>query len=957
MRHALPAAAARLRSAWDDVAGPSVHRALFAAAALSVFGAAHLARLGVAPARIGAAILLASTAFALGARAFVRWRRRDDLAVVIARTVGLTEPALGAATLRAVHLAERAAVDESVGSADLADLHLTRLVSRASVPRIAARASKSAMRWSSAGVALGAAGLFLVLWEPFRVVEGLDVLCARKGEAPLDLPWLTDLEMVAHPPEYLHLDDQPVLAFAPTHLPRGTTLTVRGRPLHTGRNVRLTDGRTEAACAEDGSGSVACRFVVADTASLAIAAAFGEVRVRQPDRQEIVSIADALPTITVEGAPRTVKLLDEPSLAIHYEATDDHGLHEVDLVLRSAGTVERRVLSKPMADAKVDRGGYELRASDAFFRDHAYAPVEVTVEARDNDTVAGPKWGKSAAFMVVPPQVGEPEALRYEAMLRARDALTDLLAERLLQKVPAGPLAAAHLAREGEAQGKAVDAVKDVLGASYGGLRIRARYGALARGQLRRLSRALDKEKKASTVASHEELVGETEGVLLAFDAGARGLGFHDARQVSKRLADVADEAAVAAAAERLRPDAQGGKMRLDVAITVLGRGGEQLLRLGELGRDLGEIVGADLRRIARARGQNDLLHAELAARDLAARLRQPDPSFSGGGGGGVESGAPSGHGDGGETSGADGETAEGQRELAKLAQDHEGEADDVADALEHAASAEERKAMRDELREHARSIREAVRGLPRGGEPSPSAAEGSASAGRERAESMAGALEREEIVDAVKNGKEALQALRDAKKLADEARPLFGDDPIGGKAQKAGEALEDEIAWAEEAAAKLRTSAEARAKEQLDRSSKREKSLADRTRALAKKGDQGDASMPNETLDKLGDAEREMARASRSLGEGKGEEGLSHQRKAQRLLEMARGEQPEEGEKPSGREGGDGKELAKNAEVPGKDQHKGPEAFRRRVLDGLGGSADPALKEAVRRYAEGLLK
>src|SRR5581483_5814210 len=114
------------------------------------------------------------------------------------------------------------------------------------------------------------------------------------------------------------------------------------------------------------------------------------------------SIADRAPVVRVDGAPRTTHLLDEPSVAIHYEATDDHGLREVDLVLRAGTKEERRVLSRPAADATIDRGGYELRASDAFFS-RTFVPVEVRVEARDNDLVAGPKWGKSPSIIVIPP--------------------------------------------------------------------------------------------------------------------------------------------------------------------------------------------------------------------------------------------------------------------------------------------------------------------------------------------------------------------------------------------------------------------------------------------------------------------------------------------------------------------------------------------------------------------------
>ena len=96
-------------------------------------------------------------------------------------------------------------------------------------------------------------------------------------------------------------------------------------------------------------------------------------------------------------------------------------------------------------------------------------------------------------------------------------------------------------------------------------------------------------------------------------------------------------------------------------------------------------------------------------------------------------------------------------------------------------------------------------------------------------------------------------------------------------------------------------------------------------------------------------------------LGEGNGERGLRHQKDAQRLLEMAReqGEEAHEGESGE-REGvkeGDSKQLARTAEIPGKDRHKGPQEFRRRVMEGLGSSGDPVLREAVKRYAEGLLR
>src|SRR5690606_33597870 len=144
----------------------------------------------------------------------------------------------------------------------------------------------------------------------------------------------------------------------------------------------------------DGAGGVVAHFTVADSADLVVVARFGRVLIPEPDRQSIKSIPDLAPKVILEGAPRTATLLDEPDITIAYEATDDHGLGEVDLVLRSGTREERRVLSRPMTGAVADRGGIQLHHKDTFFR-QTFVPVRVTVEARDNDGVLGPKWGKS----------------------------------------------------------------------------------------------------------------------------------------------------------------------------------------------------------------------------------------------------------------------------------------------------------------------------------------------------------------------------------------------------------------------------------------------------------------------------------------------------------------------------------------------------------------------------------
>ncbi len=943
-------AIARLRAAWDAEVRPSTRRALTAVAAAVALGGAHVARIGSPLARGLAAGAIVVTLAVLAARAVVVRRRRDDLRRAVRSTVGAVDPELGGATLRALALVERAAADDRVGSPALAALHLRRLLARASRDRIQDRAALAGSRWAGAGLAAAVAAVAAVAAGPFRVVEGLDVLAARGGEAPLELSWIDGVEMTATPPEYLHEDRDVLLPFRPTMQPRGTTVEVRGRPIRGGRALVLTDGGAEVPFVDDGLGGVVARWTLGDTTTLQIAARFGEVRIRQPDEQRVVSIPDDAPKVTLEGAPRTVKLLEEPTISLRYEASDDHGLREVDLVLRAGVKEERRVLSRPAADARADRGGYELRASDRFLR-RTYIPVEVRIEARDNDPIAGPKWGKSEPIVIIPPQVGEPEALRYAALLRARDALTDLLAERMSQAPPGAADRAAHAAHEAEVQGSASRAVSDALAGDYGGLKVRGRAASLLRGQLARLEQALAGEKRSTTRERHDKLIEETEGVLLAFDAGLRGLGYRDTRSVARRLAEVADEAAAAATAV-IGGDRAGGAARADAAVTVLDGGGKQMLRLGELGLDLGEIVANDLRRIARARQREDWVHAELAARDLAARLRRPEPSFGGGGRGGVESGAPRDPRPG-EASSADGESADAERDLERLIHDHQAEMDSVSDALDKATSKEEMEALREEVRQHAEAIREAVRDLPRGG-GLPGSAESAAAAAREQAEAMAGSLEQGDLRQAIEAGHGAVRSLDEAKRIGDRSGGFFPEARAGREAGRAREPVAGELAWAEEALRKLRQATSDRAREALERSSSNEGSMAERARDLRSKGEGGDGHMPEDQLQNLGEAEQAMRDAQRALQEGDGDRGIERQRDAQRLLEMARGE--DAGEEDGG-EGDDGRRIARKADVPGKDKHKGPEDFRRRVLEGLGGSSDPRLKEAVRRYAEGLLK
>ncbi|MBK8255067.1 MAG: DUF4175 family protein [Polyangiaceae bacterium] len=942
----------RLRSSWDAEISPSVRRVIAALFALAFVLLALLARMGTQRARFAAAAIFAALILGAVARAVIVRKRRADPRRTIAEAVGRTDPDLSAATLRALSLSERTLQDDNAGSPALAALHLRRLLDRAPLDVIRRRAASLAAGWSVAALFIAGAALAIVVAEPFRIIEGLDVLAARNGTAPLPLFWVDDISMSATPPSYLHESEELLNPFTPVALPRGTKIAVRGTAVHSGRQLLISDGRTETPFVGDGGGGIVAHLTLTENSRIHIVAAFGDVRIPQADEQVITAIADEAPKVRVAGAPRTTRILDEPNIALTYEAEDDHGLREVVLSMRAGAREERRILSRPATDAKTDKGSVQLGPNDPFFR-KTYAPVEVRIEARDNDEVSGPKWGKSEAVIVVLPQAGEPEALRYAELLKARDQLTDLLAHRIETKFD--PKTSKDIvAAETDAQKRARQFTMEALGKTFAGLTPNGRMTALARGQWSRLDKSLDAFSKAPSQTTYDKLIHETEDALLAFDGGLRALAVRDTRAVAKRLADVADETALAAGALALGMDTESAALRLDASFGVLDSGGKQLLKLGELGLDLGEIVASDLRRIDRARKPSDFKHAELAAQDLAARLRKPDASFSGGGGGGggVESGgAPSM--DPSEASDADAEQAANEQELEDLARDHATEMNQVSQALDR-AEREEREAIKEAAREHAKNIRNAVKDLPKQGRPE--TAEAEAAAGRQEAEGMAGSLDSQNLKDAVERGKEALKALKEAKRLGGDS---FFDKSTGQKAAEAAETLERELKWAEEALEKLRKAARERAKEELSKSSKNEEKLAERARSLSEKAHRGNRTLDQDTLDRLTDAERAMREAQRALQEGDGEKGKKQQETAQRALEMAQNRKDDEsGDRSHGTdEDPRNKPIGGKADIPGKDKYKGPEAFRKRVMDGLSGPVDPALKEAVKRYAEGLLK
>jgi len=934
-----------------------------------------IARGGTMRARFGAwgALAVAAIGIAVVVRRDARgW---SDPREAIDRLAGDVDPIRAARAQRALGLLDEGRALHEGTSPDLAALHVRRALAALPSDAIERGANRIAHRFANATLLLALAVLALAVFAPWPIFEGLDVLLARSHKAPFAMTWLDEPLLHSRPPDYLHQTEYEEPAGGDLVFARGTLLTMRGAPIHPGRKLVLTDGTNEVPFVDDGQGNVIARWPVEGTVDLRVVARFGDVAIHEPEVTRVTSIADEDPVVKLEGAPKRIELAhteDSGEIAIRYQATDDHGLREVHLVLRSGAREERRVLARLDGETRTDEGGYVLRATDPFIK-KSHVPVEVRVEAKDNDPITGPKWGASAAFTIVPPDVGEPQAIRLEALRTLRDHFVDSLAWRMEHPVPTKRAdRRGMLAEEGKTVDDDAELLDATLSGEYAGIRVQGRLQALLRGQMRKVREAMTQEARVASPQTHAALVKTSEKIVLVADAIVGGLGQRDTRSSAKQLADVADDVVLGEAEEARDAERERGRMRADAGVGVLAGGAKSMRRLGELGRDIGEIVASDLSRIARGRTGGDWEHAELAARDLAARLREPDPSFGG------AKGAPSkGAGESGGERGADGEGGgekgdaddveqafnEAAQDLEQLAQDHANAMSKTENALANGASEDDVKAMNDEAKKHAEKVREAVRDLPKVGAGSESTS-GKSAAGREQAEQMARALEQGSPADAVSSGKNALQSLDEAERAA-RSDPWARWNNQGSDTEKAIDGakkkLEAEIAWAEQKVSDLRKMAAERAKDQLSQQGQDENAMAERTRKL---GDKGREQMPSGALDALGEAEKSMQHAADELRSGNPDQAIEKQREAQRQLEMAKqamGSQDDSNDssgQPGNDKDGDSADPTNGrTDIPKADDHKGPEDFRRRVTDGLSKPSSGRLKDAVRRYAEGLLR
>jgi len=615
----------------------------------------------------------------------------------------------------------------------------------------------------------------------------------------------------------------------------------------------FTDGSREELFADDGAGGVVARFTVRENASLRVAARFGDVRVDDDDAIDVEMVPDRMPAVELEGAPRTVKLVEIEKLDIKWVAHDDHGLREVDLVLRSGAREDRRVLGRFDGETKIERGGHAIAARDAFLR-RMFLPVVLTVEAKDNDPIDGPKWSKSAPITLLPPDLGQPEAERLTAIYSLRNELVDFLKWRAGQ---ADEKAAVRRVAARERLVALHARAQTILDATYAGATVVPGYAPSSSASSIFCRRGAPTRARRRSNASSWPSTSRLRRSATAMHRKWRsGSPTSRKRRRSRR-------------AQRVNPSTSKTDFR---ASTSRSPPSTRALPASRCSRrsdaTLGSVTRGDAGRILRARGAGDMTHAELAALHLAgppsqanAVVRRNDRQQPRRGRRGsrswwrkrrTEYAVPVGSRRSVRYRAADA--------IRQLAEQHQSTVRGAETGLEEARRAVAGEADRAEAKRLADKVRQSVEDLPMPGEDlgTPRAA---AALAREHAQASAHALEDLALKEASDSAESALGSLDQAE------RRLDADDSLRSRFEGARSALREALEWSRREATRQQSQAEARAKNALQQAGDTEHDLAEQAADLAAEKGNKEAALPHDTVERLERAGSVMREAARELG------------------------------------------------------------------------------------------
>jgi hypothetical protein len=349
---------------------------------------------------------------------------------------------------------------------------------------------------------------------------------------------------------------------------------------------------------------------------------------------------DAPPVVHIVGYSPESPIARDAEIVINYEATDDVALTELTRIVRTPSGVEQRTALTTLAEAtrtftdstRLLVAELDLRPGDA---------VTITLEARDGDSVDGPKTTRSEplTFMV---DDGREARERATADLRGLlDATLDSLALRLESDVPAEE---APLRARAERLATDLDALRDRIQtlvsapSEQGGMRATDR--GLLRGIERRIGTLAAADRAAATRGDEATRHADSAAVTVLEDATlaiAELLGrveLEDAAAIARELAALQRELATLVHQLRENPSESARNAVRAAMDRIRRRMAELAARLGsmqeELPAEFRNAAGASAAEVSdalsdleQALARDDLDAADRSVAALESALRQ----------------------------------------------------------------------------------------------------------------------------------------------------------------------------------------------------------------------------------------------------------------------------------------------------------------------------------------------
>lgn len=247
---------------------------------------------------------------------------------------------------------------------------------------------------------------------------------AHQNQGPTDGPALGDITLALTYPAYLEREPE-VLENSNGEIraPRGTEVKVTARAIFKPVQVSLSvEGMEPIAATLDEAGRFTATFVIDKKGT------WRASMLEQLGQEPVLSGSypieieeDGAPVVEILNLePVTEVSLTEP-VSIRFRVQDDHGLDRIELVVEGPNKTQRTVLRELAAQTERDEGTFEWYPAEAGIPKGG--AVELWLEARDDDTVSGPKVGKSIRYRMTLAS----DELKREKNIKGKEDLKEAL--------------------------------------------------------------------------------------------------------------------------------------------------------------------------------------------------------------------------------------------------------------------------------------------------------------------------------------------------------------------------------------------------------------------------------------------------------------------------------------------------------------------------------------------------